>query len=156
MRKGLLFAGLFIAIFSITLSAGAQSAPGKFDGTWNTTVTCDPAGGTLGYTLRFVSTVTGSVLHGERGTAGQQAYLAIDGKIGGDGKAKLTASGITASSQYTHGPSKSEGQDYSYEVKSQFTDTEGKGERSTGLGIVGRPCHYVFEKQVTGDSAAKP
>ena len=71
-------------------------------------------------------------------------------------KAKLTASGVTAGAEYTHGPIKSEGHDYSYEVKAQFTDTAGTGERSTGLGIVGRPCHWTFEKQATGDSAAKP
>lgn len=151
MKKGLLF-----GIILITLSAGGQSTAGKFDGQWNTTVTCEPKGGTLGYTLHFISTVAGNVLHGERGTRGQQAYLAIDGKIANDGKAKLTASGVTAGAEYTHGPIKTEGQNYSYEVKAQFTDTEGTGERSTGLGIVGRPCHWTFEKQATGDSAAKP
>jgi hypothetical protein len=137
------------------LAAGAESSAGKFDGTWNTAMTCDPAGGTQGYTWHFVSTVAGNVLHGERGTAGQPAYLSIDGKIGNDGKAKLTASGVTAGKEYIHGPIKSQGEDYSYEVKSEFTDAEGKGERSTGLGIVGRPCHYTFEKQAAG-AAAKP
>ena len=134
------------AIFLATLVAFGQNA-GRFDGAWNTTVTCDPKGGALGYTLHFVSTVSGSVLHGERGTKGQPAYLAIDGKIGNDGNAKLNASGNTASAAYTHGPIKTTGEEYSYEVKSQFTDTEGKGERSTGMGIVGRPCHWKFEKQ---------
>jgi hypothetical protein len=142
MNKWLLF-----GIILITLSAGGQGTAGKFDGKWNTTVTCEPKGGTLGYTLHFISTVTGNVLHGERGTRGQPAN---------DGKAKLTASGVTAGAEYTHGPIKSEGHDYSYEVKAQFTDTAGTGERSTGLGIVGRPCHWTFEKQATGDSAAKP
>ena len=140
--------GLIIAVILLASAAGGQGTVGKFDGTWNTTVTCDPAGGTQGYTWHFLSTVTGDVLHGERGTPGHPAYLAIDGKIANDGKAKLTASGVTAGSQYTHGPFKAEGADYSYEVKSQFTATEGKGERSTGLGIIGRPCHYSFEKQV--------
>jgi hypothetical protein len=142
MHKGLLF-----GIILIAFAAGGQGTAGKYDGTWKTSVTCDPAGGTLGYTWHFLSTVTGDVLHGERGTNGQPAYLAIDGKIAKDGNAKLTASGVTAGSKYTHGPIKTEGQDYSYEVKAQFTATEGKGERSTGLGIVGRPCHFTFEKQ---------
>ena len=31
--------------------------------------------------------------------------------------------------------------------------TEGEGDRSTGLGIYGRPCHYAFSKQTT---PAKP
>src|ERR1035441_1338790 len=119
MRNVLLF-----GIVLMALAAGGQSAAGKYDGTWKTSVTCDPAGGTLGYTWHFLSTVTGDVLHGERGTPGQPAFLAIDGKIANDGKAKLTASGVSAGSQYTHGPIKSEGQDYSYEVKSQFTEED--------------------------------
>lgn len=135
-----------LAIFFATLFASGQNA-GRFDGTWNTTVTCDPKGGTLGYTLHFVSTIADDVLHGERGTRGQPAFLAIDGKIGKGGNAKLTANGNTGSSAYTHGPFKSTGEEYSYEVKAQFTDKEGKGERSTGLGIVGRPCHWTFAKQ---------
>jgi hypothetical protein len=152
MRKG-----LFFAVFLMTLAAGSQSVPGRFDGMWNTTVVCDAKSNASGYTWHFVSTVTGNVLHGERGTAGQNAYLAIDGKIENDGKAKLKASGITGSKEYTHAPTKVEGEGYGYEVKSVFTDMEGKGERSTGLGIAGRPCHYAFEKLPAGAPAeAKP
>ena len=147
MRKVLLSAFLLSC-----LAVSGQNTAGSFDGKWNTTVTCDAKGSTLGYTLHFISTVTGNVLHGERGTPGQHAYLAIDGKIAADGSAKLTASGKTGGSQYTHGPIKTEGEDYSYEVKSQFTATEGKGERSTGLGIVGRPCHWTFEKQAVAEA----
>jgi hypothetical protein len=151
MRKTLLF-----SVLLLTLAAGGQTVAGRFDGNWNTTMTCDAKSGTLGYTWHFVSTVTGNVLHGERGTPGQQAYLAIDGKIGNDGKAKLTTTGVTAGSQYTHGPFKAEGENYSYDVKAEFKDTAGKGERSTGLGIIGRPCHYTWDKQPAGDTAPKP
>jgi hypothetical protein len=145
---------LFAALFLMTLAASGQPAGSRFDGNWDTTVTCDAKSNASGYTWHFVSTVTGSILHGERGTAGRNAYLAIDGKIENDGKAKLTATGITGNKEYTHAPTKVEGEDYSYEVKSQFGGTEGKGERSTGLGIAGRPCHYVFEKQTA--AAVKP
>ena len=147
---------LLSLLFLLTAVAGGQSAAGRFDGAWKTTVTCDPKGGALGYTWHFVATVTGNLLHGERGAQAQQGYLAIDGKIGDNGKANLTASGLTAGSQYTHGPFKTEGENYSYEVKSEFTSTEGKGERSTGLGIVGRPCHWTFEKQTATETAPKP
>jgi hypothetical protein len=147
---------LYFAVLLLTWAAAAQTATGRFDGTWSTTMTCDAKGGTLGYTWHFPSTVVNNTLHGERGAKGQQAYLAIDGKIGNDGKAKLTASGVTAGSQYTHGPFKAEGEDYSYDVKAQFQDTEGKGERSTGLGIVGRPCHYEWTKQTSSAAAVKP
>ena len=84
---------LFSLLFLLTMAVAGQDAAGKFDGAWNSTVTCDPKGSSLGYTWHFVSTVTGNVLHGERGAQGQPAYLAIDGKIGDDGKAKLTANG---------------------------------------------------------------
>jgi hypothetical protein len=141
------------AIFLAAFASSGQNA-GRFDGAWNTTVTCEPKGGALGYTIRFDSNVTGSVLHGERGVKDQKGYLAIDGKINKSGDAKLTATGNTASAAYTHGPFKTEGEEYSYEVKAQFTDTEGKGDRSTGLGIVGRPCHWAFEKQ--GAETPKP
>ena len=122
------------AIFLTTLAAFGQNV-GRFDGTWNTTVTCEPKGGALGYTIHFVSTVSGGVLHGERGTKGQPAYLAIDGKIGNGGNAKLTASGNTASAAYTHGPIKTEGEEYSYEVKP-------RGSPKTGHvgSLQNRPC----------------
>jgi len=152
MRTTLLSTFLLLA-----LAASGQNAAGHFDGTWNTTVTCDAKGNSLGYTWHFVSTVANSNLRGERGDAGQPSYLVITGKIGNDGKAKLTANGIVGSAEYTHGPLVQSGEQYSYDVKSQFTDTEGKGERSTGLGIYGRPCHYVFDKQpAPGAAAAKP
>jgi hypothetical protein len=134
------------AIFLISLIASGQVSS-HFDGTWNTTVTCEPKGSTLGYTIHMVSNVSGSILHGERGKVGQPGYLSIDGKIDKAGDAKLTASGNTASAAYTHGPIKTVGEEYSYEVKARFSDAEGKGDRSTGLGIVGRPCHWTFENQ---------
>lgn len=151
MRKA-----LFPALFLLALAAGGQNPAGRFDGTWNTTVTCDPKGGTMGYTWHFTSTVANGNLHGTRGDADQPGYLAIDGKINKDGSAKLTATGVTGSVQYTHGPMVKSGESYSYEVKSQFSETEGKGERSTGLGIYGRPCHYTFEKQTAPETATKP
>ncbi len=41
------------AIFLTTLAALGHNAS-RFDGTWNTTVTCEPKGGALGYTLHSV------------------------------------------------------------------------------------------------------
>jgi len=142
MRKNLLS-----ALFLLTMAAGGQSAAGPFDGVWNTTMTCEAKGSALGYTWSFTSTIANNNLHGERGDAGQPGYLSLDGKINRDGSAKLTASGVVASTQYAHGPLVKTGEPYSYEVKSHFTATDGEGDRSTGLGIYGRPCHYAFSKQ---------
>lgn len=138
---------LFSVLFLLTMAVAGQETAGPLDGIWNTTMTCEAKGNAQAYTWHFTSTIAYSILHGERGNAGQPGYLALDGKINRDGSAKLTASGLVASTQYAHGPLVSTGDQYSYEVKAHFTATEGEGDRSTGLGIYGRPCHYAFSKQ---------
>ena len=40
-----------------------------------------------------------------------------------------------------------QGEDYSYNVKVQFKETEGTGTRDEGLGVIGRPCTFEFSKQ---------
>jgi len=124
----------------------------KFDGNWNTTLTCPPKGDTEGYTWQFVSVIQNGNLHGERGTAGEPGYYTIDGKVGGDGSAKLSANGIVASRQYARGVFAHKGENYSYDVKAQFKEAEGAGVRDQGLGIVGRPCTFEFAKQEAAGS----
>jgi hypothetical protein len=131
-----------LALLPFILIAGPN-----FDGTWQTTLTCPPKGSTDGYTWKFPSVVQGNTLHGERGTAGQPGYLAIDGKIADDGSAKLTASGVVESRQYARGVFAHQGENYSYNLKVQFKDAEGTGVRDQGLGVVGRPCTFDFVKQ---------
>lgn len=147
---------LLTTVLLATLAAGGQNPAGHFDGVWNTTVTCDPRGGSLGYKWHFTSTIASDDVLGERGDAGQPGYLVLEGKINRDGSAKLTANGVVGSTQYTHGPFVKSGEDYSYNVKAHFTETDGTGERSTGLGIYGRPCHYVFNRQTAPAASAKP
>jgi hypothetical protein len=126
----------------------------RFDGNWNTTLTCPAKGHTDGYTWKFVSVVTGNNLRGERGTPGEPAYFLLEGKIAADGSAKLAGSGIVASRQYARGITAHKGEEYSYNVKAQFKDSEGSGTRDEGLGIVGRPCTFEFTKLAAGADAA--
>ena len=132
---------------ALVLMSGISMAADRYDGTWNTKLTCPPKGNTEGYTWQFPSVVQNSTLHGERGTAGQNGYLAIDGKIGEDGNAKLSANGIVASRKYARGVFAHGGADYSYDIKAHFTDKDGTGTRNQGLGIEGRPCTFDFVKQ---------
>ena len=83
----------------------------------------------------------------EHGTAGQPGYLLVEGPVGEDGTAKLAANGIVYSRQYARGVFAHEGENYTYNVKAQFKDTDGTGLRNEGLGIVGRPCTFDFTKQ---------
>ena len=126
--------------------AGGQGSP-RFEGKWLTKLTCPAKGNTEGYTWQFSSVIQNGSLRGERGTAGEPGYLLIEGKIAKDGSAKLSATGIVASRQYARGVFAHKGEEYSYNIKAQFQDTEGTGTRDTGLGIVGRACTFDFAKQ---------
>lgn len=126
--------------------AFAQNA-GRFDGKWSTKLTCPAKGNTEGYTMQFESVVQNSNFHGERGTAGEPGYLAIEGKIAEDGNAKLSATGIVASRKYARGILAHKGEEYSYGIKAQFKETEGTGTRNEGLGVAGRPCTFDFVRQ---------
>ena len=132
---------------ALILLPGAMIAGERFDGNWQTKLACPPKGDTEGYTWLIPSVIQNGNFHGERGTAGEPGYLLIEGKINEDGSAKLSANGIVASRKYARGVFAHKGEDYSYDVKAQFKDTEGTGAKSQGLGIVGRTCVFDFVKQ---------
>jgi len=125
----------------------AAPASGRFDGQWLTKMTCPPKGSTEGYTWQFASVIENSKFSGHHGTAGEPGYLQIEGKIAGDGSAKLSATGIVASRQYARGVLAHKGADYDYDIQAQFSETEGTGKRDAGLGIVGRVCTFDFAKK---------
>ncbi len=142
----------FFSVLFLLLIVGeglAQSVTGqRFDGQWQTKLTCPPKGNTDGYTWEFASVIQNDNFRGERGTAGEPGYLLIEGKIAEDGKAKLSANGIVASRKYARGVFARKGEEYSYDIKAQFRETQGEGTRNEGLGIVGRPCTFEFVKLV--------
>jgi hypothetical protein len=143
MRKAI----LILLVCTVALLPGILVAGQNFDGTWHTTLTCPPKGNTEGYTWKFDSIIQDGNLHGARGAAGEPGYLLIEGKIAQDGHAKLSANGIVTSRKYARGVFTGKGDDYSYDIKAQFSETEGQGVRNQGLGIVGRPCTFEFVKQ---------
>lgn len=145
--------GMLVVLGMVILLPAKSSGAEKFDGNWQTRLVCPAKGDTQGYTWEFVSVVQNGNLHGERGTAGEPGYYTIDGKIGGDGSAKLNANGIVASRQYARGVLAHQGEPYSYVVKAKFSETTGSGTRDVGLGIVGRPCTLEFTK---ADAAQAP
>lgn len=132
----------------LLLAAGrAEDAPaGKFDGTWNTHMGCEAHGEMPAYAWDFPSAIKGGVYHGQHSAQGEPGYLVIDGPIGSDGNAKLEAKG-TVTQSHAHGVFALKGNNYSYTIKAQFTDTKGTGKRDEGVGILGRPCTFEFTKQ---------
>jgi hypothetical protein len=144
-----------LIICALILLPGISIAADKFDGNWSTKLTCPEKGNTEGYTWRFASVILNSKLRGEHGTAGEPGYLLIEGKIAEDGSAKLSANGIVASRKYARGVFAHKGEDYSYDLKAQFKETEGTATRNEGLGIIGRACTVDFVKQPAA-SATSP
>jgi hypothetical protein len=143
MRKGI----RLLLVLGLLVLPGILRAGERFDGKWLTRMSCPAKGNTEGYTWQFPSTITDSNFRGEHGTAGEPGYLLVEGKIKEDGTAKLSASGVVASRKYARGVFTGKGDEYSYDVKATFKETEGSGVRDQGLGIVGRPCTFDFQKQ---------
>ena len=136
-----------LMVCALMLSPGILLAEERFDGKWLTKMTCPPKGSTEGYTWLLPSVIENGKFRGEHGTAGEPGYLLIEGKISKDGSAKLSATGIVASRQYARGVLAHKGADYDYDIKAQFSETEGTGKRDAGLGIVGRVCTFDFVKK---------
>jgi len=132
----------------------AQSAGGRFDGTWTTNMSCDASTHMPAYTWTFVSTITNGILHGQHGEEGGPGYLVVDGPIGTDGSAKLHAKG-TVQSGKAGIVTQLKGNKYDYNIEAKFTDTSGTGKRDEGAGILGRPCTFQFTKR-TGTDTAPP
>jgi hypothetical protein len=113
----------------------------RFDGKWQTTVSCDPSRGALGFSYQFVSEVRDGTLHGLRGTEGKPSSLVIDGTIEEDGTGKFYASGFTGSKEFVPGVDTPRGTSFGYHVRAHFDEKHGDGTR-----IEGRPCTLQFER----------
>ena len=134
------------AASALALLPGARAAGGKFDGHWTTHMACEAHGETPAYKFEFPSEIKDNNFLGQHGEPGGPGYLVIEGKIGDDGSAKLSAKG-TVSHNNAHGVFAMKGNNYSYNIKAQFTETKGSGTREEGAGILGRPCSFEFVKQ---------
>jgi hypothetical protein len=119
----------------------ADGGPKRFDGSWDTILSCSTAAGALGYSFEFLSTVKDGVLHGEKGSKGEPGWLQADGTIPPDGHASLMAKGLVGASEAAVGL-RPPGTQYGYHVEAEFTDTSGKGQR-----VEGRPCTVTFSKK---------
>jgi hypothetical protein len=125
----------------LSSSALAEGPHHRFDGTWNTILSCTNARGALGYSYEFLSTVKDDLLHGEKGSKGQPGWLQIDGTILADGTANLYASGLVGAAPYAVGE-RPAGSAYGYHIDAQFDGAKGSGHR-----VEGRPCTVTFSKK---------
>lgn len=137
MMRGL---ALLFAMLLIGLGAAADDGA-RFDGSWDTTLSCKNTDGALGYSFEFTSTVKSGMLRGEKGEEGKPGWLLIGGNIQEDGTAKLYAKGLVGAKEYAVGR-RPAGSGYGYHIEAKFSEKEGSGKR-----VEGRPCEVEFKKQ---------
>ena len=138
------FSGFAARVLLVAVASGAQ-APAhedrhRFDGTWDTVLSCPNDAGAMGYAFRFPSIVKDGQLHGDKGTKGQAGWLEINGKIEPDGKSHMLANGLVGASQFAVG-NRPTGTEYAYKIDAAFADDDGKGKR-----VEGRPCEVTFRR----------
>jgi hypothetical protein len=130
-----------VAFFALLLFPVVADATSRFDGKWETILTCDPFKDVRGFSWEFTSEVKEGKLRGVYGTEHQSASIRIEGPISEDGTAQLTATVWTGDKVYVPGNNTPKGTEFRYRIKAEFKDGEGKGTR-----IEGRPCSYSFRK----------
>jgi len=113
----------------------------RFDGVWQTTLSCTNTNGALGYSFRFPSTIKNGTLHGEKGTAHEAGWLRIDGLLRSDGTADLYIEGLVGAAPYAVGQ-RPAGTPYGYHVEAQFSLQHAEGHR-----VEGRPCTVVWTRE---------
>jgi len=127
-----------IAFNLMPVDACAGEPNRRFDGDWDTILSCSNFNGALGYSFEFVSTVKDGVLHGEKGEKGKAGWLQVDGKVLEDGTANLYVQGLVGAAPFAVGQ-RPAGSSYGYHLDSKFLEASGKGTR-----VEGRPCTADF------------
>lgn len=140
IRTHVLIAALLHAA-TVSPAMGTEERHGRFDGTWDTVLSCSNSNGALGYAFRFSSLVKDDVLHGEKGVKGEPGWLQLNGRILRDGASDLLVDGLVGAAPYAVGQ-RPPGSSYAYHVAAEFSETAGSGHR-----VEGRPCTLKFEKQ---------
>jgi hypothetical protein len=130
----------FVILMLLLLPVIAD-ATSRFDGKWETVLTCEPFKDARGFSWEFTSEVKDGKLHGLYGTEHLPASIRIEGPIAEDGSAQLIATVWTGDKVYVPGNDTPKGTEFTYRIKAEFKDEEGKGTR-----IEGRPCAYTFKK----------
>jgi hypothetical protein len=140
-RAGVVARYVVLAVPVIHSATAADPPPTRFDGHWDTVLTCPDSNGALGFVFSFVASVSEGKYHGEQGTTGQPGWFTLDGEIATDGSAHLLARGLVGGAQFAVG-SRPAGTPYAYHVDAHFDGRDGTGRR-----VEGRPCSVTFSRK---------
>lgn len=141
MRRSRILAAACCAGLLAGAAVSAEPDPKRFDGDWDTILSCPNSNGALGYSFEFPSHIRDAVLHAEKGEKGQPGWLQLDGPIGADGHASIYASGLVGASEAAvgHRPA---GTQYGYHLDIDFKDATAQGHR-----VEGRPCSVTLSRK---------
>jgi hypothetical protein len=134
--------GVLLGLALVLCGGGAAGAQGAaaFNGPWDVTADCpDSPNGDPAFFYAFKAEVSGDVIHGEHGTAGQPGWLAIDGVIQADGTANLQATGLTNPARRYNAHDGPQGVRYRYPVAAHFDPSHGSGRWTAE-----RVCNLTF------------
>jgi hypothetical protein len=138
-----IIAALGLCGLLVTVSAARADPPqARFDGVWDTVVSCPAAAGALPYSYSFSSFIKDSVLHGERGIKGAPGWLHLDGRVLPDGSVSIAARGLVGKEQAAIGE-RPRGTPYSYRIEARFSEDSGAGQR-----VKGRACTVSLSRKV--------
>jgi hypothetical protein len=136
-----------VAVFLVAAVLGgtaqplhADSVTTRFDGVWQTILSCPDSHGALGYAFKFPSVVKNGRLHAEKGTRGEAGWLQLDGIINSDGKANLYVDGLIGAADFAVGK-RPAGTRYGYHVDAVFAATSAEGHR-----VEGRQCSVAWTR----------
>jgi hypothetical protein len=135
-----MFFAIAVALATFAVLRAAPFAS-RFDGTWDTVLSCENAAGALGYSFKFPSIVKDGVLHGDKGTKGKPGWLQLDGKIQSDGAADIYADGLVGAPEAAVGR-RPAGTQYGYHIDAKFSEESGTGKR-----VEGRACSVTFSRK---------
>src|SRR5580658_9761339 len=106
-----------VAIFAVLLYPVVADATSRFDGKWDTVLTCEPFKDARGFSWEFNSEVKDGKLHGVFGIEGHPASLRIEGPIADDGAAHLNAHVWAGEKVYVPGNDTPKGTEFIYRIK---------------------------------------
>ena len=128
-------------VIGLAGAAHAEEQAHRFDGTWDTVLTCPNSNGALGFSYHFDATVKDGVFHGQKGEKGEPGWFQLDGRIPEDGAASLYAEGLVGAAPFAVGQ-RPKGTQYAFHVASMFGEKSGTGSR-----VEGRPCTATFTRK---------
>jgi hypothetical protein len=129
---------------SVARAQPAAAGATRFDGDWTVTMSCPTnteKSAARGYKRQFPATVKDGMLRGEIGAVDAPGWLRLDGRIDGEGSARLDAHGRTGDPDYAvNQPPPSS--PYTFHIEARFD-----GARGTGRRLETRVCTFVFDRR---------